>query len=246
VLGGVDEIGRHVGRRGGRLVVLAQVEQGAGAAHERQVGDAPVVGVGQAGMRQRRVELGERGGEHLGRGLRRAEGDRVAPHLAERDAGAEVLTEVDVGEPGEALHLGHIGGRGGVHLELLQRLGGQLCACARLVQDAVDVRQVGVDQRRGALVDLLLRWRRGGVHELVAQQPGDEDEPVHELGPVPVLGEGEVGDRAVLERLGALGRVERPGVDDVGLLGVEQAAAGEGGQREDGGDSHGGHLRSRR
>ena len=88
--------------------------------------------------------------------------------------------------------------------------------------------------RGRALVDFLLRRRRGGVHKFIGQQPRREDQPIVDLGAVAVLGEGEVGNGAFPKGNGTLGGVDLTWVNDVGLFGIEQAAPSQGKQEEQG------------
>ena len=107
VLGHVLEFRGHIDHRCGGLIEPAQVYQGPGASHDREVGDGAVVSR-QAGLRQGGVELDQGAFEHGRIGLRGAEDSAVADHMAEGHAVAEGLAEVDIRQPGNALHLGDL------------------------------------------------------------------------------------------------------------------------------------------
>jgi hypothetical protein len=91
--------------------------------------------------------------------------------------------------------------------------------------------QTGVVGHQQPLVELHRRGDKPRVHELIAHVPRQEDQPFSaDLTAVSILDETKVVDRADPESLGALRGFQSSWFDDVGLVGVQQAATGSQGE----------------
>ena len=149
----------------------------------------------------------------------------------ERHAGAVVLADGDVGEPGESPHLRNPGIVGSVRGRSQQRRGGTLRAQPGGLDAAEHAGQRAVGELHGALVDLLPGAEGVGVAPLVGQKPADERLSFG-AAPVAVDGEGEVRDRTGPQRGGAARVIELPRIYRVGGTDPEEVIDGAPAERQ--------------
>ncbi len=202
-------------RGGGRRVAQPHSEQRTRLTDSRRTVDRNAGRVGPTAQGHRGVERRARHREHVLDRQRLAKRSRLAGTVAERNAVAEVRSQLHLGESASEVHLGDVRRRQRLVLvEQADRLGRRRTHTVKCAQRVVHGRVVELDL---ALVGLVvLHERRAGrpfVHQKAAKQPGA----------LAVSGCGaEPRQRAVAHRRCARGRLHRGRIDDRGVDRLEQ------------------------